>query len=186
MNERKNIHFMLYKADIPRLRSTTEIVCYLISISAVILKLMVKITSIFGSYRFLRISWHDIFSLSDHFPASWNLYIPRDLAESKSKCSSSRQSNPEVNYRTHLKDYCVSTSTASKRATNLHILVPAITRGTLARSHELKMYWPDQLSIVRSRFWGQTRRSLKAEVFLTRGGNLQRICACRRSKSQAA
>ena len=56
-------------------------------------------------------------------------------------------------------------STASKRATNLHIVVPAITRGTLARSHELKMYWPDQLSIVRSRFWGQTRRSLKAEVF---------------------
>ena len=80
----------------------------LISISAVILKLMVKIASIFGSYRFLRISWHDIFSLSDHFPASWNLYIPRDLAESQSKCSSSRQSNPEVNYRTHLKDYCVS------------------------------------------------------------------------------
>ena len=80
----------------------------LISISAVILKLMVKITSIFGSYRFFRISRHDIFSLSDHFPASWNLYIPRDLAESKSKCSSSRQSNPEVNYRTHLKDYCVS------------------------------------------------------------------------------
>ena len=38
---------------------------------------MVKITSIFGSYRFLRIAWHDIFllsDLSDHFPASWNLY----------------------------------------------------------------------------------------------------------------
>ena len=38
---------------------------------------MVKITSIFGSYGFLRIAWHDIFllsDLSDHFPASWNLY----------------------------------------------------------------------------------------------------------------
>ena len=82
--------------------------CFLISISAVIFKLMVKITSIFGSYRFLRIAWHDIFPLSDHFPASWNLHIPRDLAESNSKCSFSRQSNPEVNHRTHLKDYCVS------------------------------------------------------------------------------
>ena len=60
--------------------------------------------SIFGSYLFLRIAWHDSFSLSDHFPASWNLYIPHDLAESKSKCSSSRQSNPDVNHRTHLKD----------------------------------------------------------------------------------
>ena len=30
-------------------------------ISAIILKLMIKITSIFGSYRFLRIVWHDIF-----------------------------------------------------------------------------------------------------------------------------
>ena len=37
-------------------------------------------------------------------------------------------------------------STASKRATNLHILISPITRGTLARSHELKMYWPDQLN----------------------------------------
>ena len=71
-------------------------------------------------------------------------------------------------------------STASKRATNLHIVVPAITRGTLARSHELKIYLPDQLSIFRSRFWGQTRRSLKTEVFLTCGGNLQRISAGRR------
>ena len=53
-------------------------------------QLMVKITSIFGSYRFLRIAWHDIFALSHHLLASWNLYIPR-VAESKSKCSSSRQ-----------------------------------------------------------------------------------------------
>ena len=27
--------------------------------------------------------WHDIFSVSDHFPASWNLYIPRDLPEAE-------------------------------------------------------------------------------------------------------
>ena len=92
----------------PRLQSRTQNICFVISISAVILKLMVKITSIFGSYRFLRIAWHDIFSLSDHFPASWKLYIPRDLADSRRKCSSSRQSNPEVNHRTHLKDSSVS------------------------------------------------------------------------------
>ena len=73
MNEWKNIHWMLYKADTPRLRSMMQNICFLISISAVTLKLMAKITSIFGSYRFLRIAWHDIFSLSDHFPASWNL-----------------------------------------------------------------------------------------------------------------
>ena len=37
---------------------------------------MVKIISIFGSCRFLRIAWHDIFELSHHLLASWNLYIP--------------------------------------------------------------------------------------------------------------
>ena len=84
MNKWKSIHCMLNRADTPRLRSTTQNISFLISISAVILKLMVKVTTISGSYRFLRIAWHDIFSLSDHFPASWNLYIPSDLAESKS------------------------------------------------------------------------------------------------------
>ena len=54
MNELKNIHSMLHKADTPCLRSTMQNICFLISISAVTLKLMVKITSIFGSYRFLR------------------------------------------------------------------------------------------------------------------------------------
>ena len=49
-----------------------------------------QITSIFGSYRFLRIAWQDVFSLSHHLLASWKLYIPR-VAGSKSKCSSSRQ-----------------------------------------------------------------------------------------------
>ena len=44
MNEWKNIHCMLYKADTPRLRSTMQNICFLISISAVTLKLLVKIT----------------------------------------------------------------------------------------------------------------------------------------------
>ena len=74
----------------PRLQNRTQNICFVISISAVILKLMVKITSIFGSYRFLRIACNDIFSLSHHLLASWNLYIPR-VAGSKSKCSSSRE-----------------------------------------------------------------------------------------------
>ena len=104
----------------PRLQRRTQNICFVISISAVILKRMVEITSIFGSYRFLRIALHDIFSLSHHLLASWNLHIPR-VAESKSKYSSSRQvlhldeskalelkSNPQVNHRTHLKDSYVS------------------------------------------------------------------------------
>ena len=48
----------------PGLQSRTQNICFVISISAVILKRMVKITSIFGSYSFLRIALHDIFSLS--------------------------------------------------------------------------------------------------------------------------
>ena len=68
----------------PRLQSRTHNICFVISISAVILKRIVKITSIFGSYSFLRIELHDIFSLSHPLLASWNLYIPR-VAESKSK-----------------------------------------------------------------------------------------------------
>ena len=59
--------------------------------STAILKQMVKIMPIFGSCRFSRVAQHDIFSLSDHFPASWNLYIARDLGEWKRKCSSSHQ-----------------------------------------------------------------------------------------------
>ena len=37
-------------------------------------KLTFKPTSIFGSYRFLRIPWHDSFSLSDHFQANNALF----------------------------------------------------------------------------------------------------------------
>ena len=73
----------------PGLQSRTQDICFVLSISSVILKRMVKITPIFGSYSFLRIALHDIFSLSHHL-ANWNLYIPR-VAESKSKCPSSRQ-----------------------------------------------------------------------------------------------
>ena len=40
VNEWTNIHRMLYKADTPRLRSTMQNICFLISISAVTLKLI--------------------------------------------------------------------------------------------------------------------------------------------------
>ena len=65
----------------PRLQSRTQNICFVISISDVILKRMVKITSIFGSYSFLRIALHDIFSLSHHLLASWNLFIPPQAAQ---------------------------------------------------------------------------------------------------------
>ena len=81
----KEHNYAFQNADTrPHLQRRTQ------NISTVILKRMVKITSIFGSYSFLRIALHDIFSLSHHLLASWNLYIPH-VAESKSKCSSSRQ-----------------------------------------------------------------------------------------------
>ena len=87
----KEHNYALQNVDTrPRLQSRTQYICFVISISAVILKVMVKTTSVFGSYRFLRKARHDIFSLSNHLLANWNLYIPR-VAESKSKCSSSRQ-----------------------------------------------------------------------------------------------
>ena len=86
----KERNYAFQNADTrPRLQSRTQNICFVIPISAVILKRMVKITSIYGSYSFLRIALHDIFSLSHHLLASWNLYIPR-VAESKSKCLSSR------------------------------------------------------------------------------------------------
>ena len=60
----------------PRLQSRAQNICFVISISAVILKRMVKITFIFGSYSFLRIALHDIFSLSHHLLARCNLISP--------------------------------------------------------------------------------------------------------------
>ena len=84
----KEHNYTLQNADTcPRLQSRMQNICFVISISAVILKLMVKITSISSLYRFLRIAWHDIFSLSWYLLASWNLYILR-VAELKSKCLS--------------------------------------------------------------------------------------------------
>ena len=81
----KEHNYAFQNADTrPRLQSRTQNICFVISISPVILKRMVKITSIFGSYSFLRITLHDIFLLSHHLLASWNLYIPR-VADSKSK-----------------------------------------------------------------------------------------------------
>ena len=50
---------MPYQADTTRLRSRTQNICFLISISAAILKLMVKITS-----NSAHTGYHDIFSLS--------------------------------------------------------------------------------------------------------------------------
>ena len=53
----KEYNYALQNDDTrPRLQSKTQNICFVISISAVILKLMVKIPSIFGSYRFLRIA----------------------------------------------------------------------------------------------------------------------------------
>ena len=82
MNEWKNI-IMLYKTPIHVLvckvgRKTYVLLSRFLFWSEAIS----QITSIFRSYRFLRIAWHDIFSLSHHLLASGNLYIPR-VAESK-------------------------------------------------------------------------------------------------------
>ena len=53
----KGRNYALQNADTrPRLQSRTQNLRFVISISAVILKLMVKITPIFGSYRFLRVA----------------------------------------------------------------------------------------------------------------------------------
>ena len=81
----KEHNYAFQNADTrPRLQSRTQNICFVISISAVILKRIVKITSIFGSYSFLRIALHDISSLSHHLLANWNLYIPR-VAESEQR-----------------------------------------------------------------------------------------------------
>ena len=51
----KEHNYAFQNADTrPRLQLWTQNICFVISISAVILKRMVKITSIFGSYRFLK------------------------------------------------------------------------------------------------------------------------------------
>ena len=82
----KEHNYALEKANTrPRLQSRTQHICSDISISAVILKLMVGITSIFGSYRFLRIAWHDIFLLSRHLPAGRHLIPSTKLTSSSHK-----------------------------------------------------------------------------------------------------
>ena len=83
----------------------------------------VKITSIFFSYRFLRIAWYDIFSLSDHFRSFQQAGIcisPVTLRPSRSAnahllamfnaWTSQRplKSNPQVYHRAHLKESSVS------------------------------------------------------------------------------
>ena len=114
----KEHNYAFQNADTrPRLQSRTQNICFVISISAVILKRMVKITSIFGSYRFLRIAWHDIFSLSHHLLASCNLWSRRANAHllikfntwtSQRLLKSNQWSNLQVNHCTHLKDSCMS------------------------------------------------------------------------------
>ena len=126
MNEWKNI-IMLFKSPIHVLFCSVGHKTYVLLSRFPLLfwSEWSKITSIFGSYRFLRIAWHDIFSLSHHLLASWNLYIPR-VAEWKSKCSSSRQvkhldeskalelkSNAQVNNRT---PSCLKFGKTSNRA----------------------------------------------------------------------
>ena len=99
------------------LQSRMQNICFVILISAVILKVMVKITSFFSSYRFLRIARHDIFSLSHHLLASWNLRSRRANAHllikfntwtSQRLLKSNQWSNLQVNHCTHLKDSCMS------------------------------------------------------------------------------
>ena len=71
----KEHSYALQKADKPRLRSSTQNIFSVISISPVVLELMIKITSIFVSYRFLRMARHYILSLSDHFPGKLEFII---------------------------------------------------------------------------------------------------------------
>ena len=55
----KEHNYAFQNADTrPRLQSRTQNICFVISISAVIFKRIVKITSIFGSYRFLTLTHH--------------------------------------------------------------------------------------------------------------------------------
>ena len=70
----KEHNYALQNADTrPRLQSRTQNICLVISISTVILKLKM-VTCIFGSYRFLRIAWHDIATRLHHLLTS--IYPP--------------------------------------------------------------------------------------------------------------
>ena len=116
MNERTKL--CLQNADKrPRLHRRKQNICFVISISAVILKLMIKITFIFGSSRFLRIAWYETFSLSDHLLASLAVICISPVLRSRranahllvmqvQRLDESQalelKSNPRVNPRTHL------------------------------------------------------------------------------------
>ena len=115
-HEWKNIRCMLYKADTPRLRSTMQNICFLISISAVILKLISNgqnhihfwlIQVLKNSMTRYRLTFRPFRSLSSKLKFVYNV-SRRYLEKSKRKCPSSRQSNPEVNHGTHLKDSSLS------------------------------------------------------------------------------
>ena len=84
---------MPYQADTTRLRSRTQNVCFLISISAAILKLMVKITSnsAHAGSKKNSIAWHFLTQFPEiTFQPAGICTFPGGLGESKSKCSSSR------------------------------------------------------------------------------------------------
>ena len=78
---------MLYKADTPRLRSRAQNIHCMFSYFHFCCYFKANgqnhIHFRLIQLRFLGIALHDIFSLSDHFPASWNLDIPCDLVESE-------------------------------------------------------------------------------------------------------
>ena len=137
----KNI-IVLYKMPIHVLvcKGGCKTLCFVISISAAILKLMVKITSISSSYTFLRIAWHDIFSLSQHLLASWNnssIYPPCCRVEEQmpfNAWTSQRlfKSNPQVNHRTHLKD---CTPACLKFGKTSHPAVENLSHSTAQKWH---------------------------------------------------
>ena len=119
----KEHNYAFQNADTrPRLQNRTQNICFVISISAVILKRMVKITSIFGSYSFLRIAciaWHFLTFISPSsklefvYPPCCGveeqmLIFSSGLTPGRVKKTLELKSNPQVNHRTHLKDSCVS------------------------------------------------------------------------------
>ena len=132
---------MLYKADTPRLRSTMQNICFLISISAVTLKLINNgqnhihfwfIQVLKNSMTWNLRTFRPFRSLSSKLEFVYSVF-PRYLEKSKRKCSSSRQSNPKVNHGTHLKDSCKTSNGDVKHLPQRKLWVWAANN---ARSHK--------------------------------------------------
>ena len=110
-HEWKNIHCMLYKADTPRLRSTMQNICFDFRcyfevngqnhihfwLIQVLKNSMTRYLLTFRPFRSLSSKLKFVYNVSRRY-----------LEKSKRKCPSSRQSNPEVNHGTHLKDSSLS------------------------------------------------------------------------------